>query len=187
MRIDTTGIACAWHDGDVQVRIGSSRFARGQAGTPIHNLVICQSRFPRGKRNALDSGKPGAGPPGEVLKTYFVRKAANREVVGLFVAPSLTLLAALVDECCDPAACEYALAQTGGLLLAQTTAKRWPLSGHEQARGTVTGLEGAVLSQQWEDDLGFADSALEWKPLASAAVRMIRSLGAGKSPDGNPI
>jgi hypothetical protein len=36
------------------------------------------------------------------LKAYFVRKTADEEVVGLFVASSTMVLVALVDEHCDP-------------------------------------------------------------------------------------
>jgi hypothetical protein len=119
------------------------------------------------------------------LKTYFVRKAVNCEVVGLFVASSPKLLAALVDECCDPSVCEYAEAYSGGLFIAAATGATWPLDAGTEG----SGLEGAVLSQQWQDDLSSADGVqadgvLEWKPLAAAARRMIRSLEKVARPRG---
>lgn len=106
------------------------------------------------------------------MKAYFIRKATSRETVGLFVAPSLVALAGIVDECCDPTLCEYAPAQTGGLMAADVTASTWPRPAGEAA----TGLEDAVLSQQWEDDLGAIDSTLQWKPLAPAAWRLLKTL-----------
>lgn len=106
------------------------------------------------------------------MKAYFIRKATSRETVGLFVAPSLVALAGVVDECCDPTLCEYAPAQTGGLMAADVTASTWPRPTGEAA----TGLEDAVLSQQWEDDLGAIDSTLQWKPLAPAAWRLLKTL-----------
>jgi hypothetical protein len=106
------------------------------------------------------------------VKAYFIRKATSRETVGLFVAPSLVALAGIVDECCDPTLCEYAPAQTGGLMAADVTASTWPRPAGEAA----TGLEDAVLSQQWEDDLGAIDSTLQWKPLAPAAWRLLKTL-----------
>jgi len=106
------------------------------------------------------------------VKAYFIRKATSRETVGLFVAPSLVALAGVVDECCDPTLCEYAPAQTGGLMAADVTASTWPRPTGEAA----TGLEDAVLSQQWEDDLGAIDSTLQWKPLAPAAWRLLKTL-----------
>ena len=106
------------------------------------------------------------------MKAYFIRKATSRETVGLFVAPSLVALAGIVDECCDPTLCEYAPAQTGGLMAVDVTASTWPRPAGEAA----TGLEDAVLSQQWEDDLGAIDSTLQWKPLAPAAWRLLKTL-----------
>lgn len=100
----------------------------------------------------------------------------DREVVGLFVASSVVPLAALVDECCDPNDCEYALAQAGGLMAAGVTAAKWPRD--PGASEEVTGLEGAVLSQQWQNDLG--DGGLEWKPLGPAGRQLLRSLGRNR-------
>ena len=40
-----------------------------------------------------------------------------------------------------------------------------------------TGLEGAVLTQAWQDDLDAETTLLEWKPLKPAAERMLRKLG----------
>lgn len=106
------------------------------------------------------------------VKAYFIRKAADREVVGLFVAPSLITLAGLVDECCDPTLCEYTLAPMGGLMVTDITASKLPRPAGQDA----TGLEEAIFSQQWEDDLDQASSPLDWKSLAPAARRLLRAL-----------
>lgn len=103
------------------------------------------------------------------MKAYFVRKSVDCEVVGFFVAPSLVLLAALVDECCDPAICDYAPAPMGGLLVPGSTQARWPLAEDD----TQTGFEGGVFSQQWDDELR-EGGELEWKPLKPAALKLIR-------------
>lgn len=109
------------------------------------------------------------------VKTYFVRKAAGWEIVGLFVAASIVELAGLVDECCDPTLCEYAPAPSGGLMVSDVTTSKWPRPAGE----TATGLEEAIFSQQWEDNLDLATSARKWKPLAPAARRLLKAL-AGK-------
>jgi hypothetical protein len=112
------------------------------------------------------------------VKAYFVRRAPDDEVVGLFVAPSAMVLAALVDEHCDPTLCEYALAADGGLIVPAATKAKWPMKA---GRSSVsTGLDGAVLTQQWEDDLDAETTLLEWKPLKPAAERMLRKLGKGR-------
>jgi hypothetical protein len=120
----------------------------------------------------------GSAPSGEILKAYFVRKAENREVVGLFVASSAMQLAALVDECCDPNICEYAIAKMGGIAVLDLTAATWPLLDAN------TGLEQAVLTQQWDNDLRSADG-LEWKTLRHAANRLIRALGRQDTANGD--
>jgi hypothetical protein len=106
------------------------------------------------------------------VKAYFVRKTEDREVVGLFVAPSILLLAALVDECCDPTGCQYAAAPMGGLMMLDATMAEWPLQ--KEDGDAKTGLECATLSQQWQDDLN-EGSSLEWKSLEPAAIRLLRS------------
>ena len=106
------------------------------------------------------------------MKAYFIRKVADREIVGLFVAPSLVTLAGLVDECCDPTLCEYTLAPMGGLIVSDVTASKWPRPAGQDA----TGFEEAIFSQQWEDDLDQASSPLDWKSLAPAARRLLRAL-----------
>jgi hypothetical protein len=116
------------------------------------------------------------------MRAYFVRMAANKQVVGLFVASSISSLAANVDECCDPESCEYAVAKTGGIMLEAPTAATWPLSDPPKSRGTgykfATGLECGVLSQRWEDDLRYNRDALNWRPLRSA---FRRALAGGSS------
>ncbi len=109
------------------------------------------------------------------LKAYFVRTIADHEVVGLFVASSAVTLSALVDEHCDPASCEYATALAGGLIVPTVTKAKWPMKSGRSS--TSTGLEAAVLTQQWEDDLDEKTTLLEWKPLQQAADRMLRRLG----------
>ncbi len=41
---------------------------------------------------------------------------------------------------------------------------------------TSTGLEGAVLTQAWEDDLDAETTYLEWKSLKPASERLLRKL-----------
>jgi hypothetical protein len=118
---------------------------------------------------------PATGLVSLSLNTYFVRKIADDEVVGLFVASSAAALAALVDEHCDPASCEYATAFTGGLIVPTITKAKWPMKAGRTSRST--GLEAAVLTQQWEDDLDAETTLLEWKPLQQAAERMLHKLG----------
>lgn len=108
------------------------------------------------------------------LKAYFVRKAADHEVVGLFVSTSATALVALVDEHCDPTSCEYAAAIPGGLVVPAITKAKWPMKAGRSS--TSTGLEGAVLTQAWEDDLDAETTYLEWKSLKPASERLLRKL-----------
>ncbi len=124
------------------------------------------------KRHRVEIGRLTV--PRGLLNAYFVRTAADHEVVGLFVASSVVLLAAPVDECCDPALCEYTLASMGGLMVSAATTSRWPLS--DDAPAEATGLEDAVPTQQWEDDLREADDRLDWRPLKPAATRLLRVL-----------
>ena len=109
------------------------------------------------------------------MKAYFVRKTADEEVVGLFVAPSAAVLVALVDEHCDPTLCEYAVAASGGLIVPTVTKAKWPMkTGRSSAS---TGLEDAVLTQQWEDDLDADRTFLEWKSLKPVVEQTLRKLG----------
>lgn len=86
------------------------------------------------------------------------------------------MLAGLVDEHCDPALCEYAEATAGGLVVPQVTKSKWPMKRGRSSAST--GLEGAVLTQQWQDDLDAETTFLEWKPLSPAVGRMLRKLAS---------
>jgi hypothetical protein len=115
------------------------------------------------------------------VRAFFVRVAADRQVVGLFVAPSIMMLATLVDECCDPDSCEYAPAGMGGMLVERPTRATWPLSDPAKnncdgAYEFATGLEDAALTQHWEDDLRLAPIRLEWKPLTSPMPSILRAV-----------
>ena len=58
------------------------------------------------------------------------------------------------------------------------TKAKWPMTA---GRSSVsTGLEGAVLTQAWQDDLDAETTLLEWKPLKPAVERMLRKLGKGR-------
>lgn len=92
---------------------------------------------------------------------YFVRVAEDRQVVGIFVAASLTNLRDLVDQCCDPEACEYAACPEGGFYVPDRTAATWPAP--DDAEGT--GLEGGCATDTWLGRLGEAGPSLRWKPL----------------------
>jgi hypothetical protein len=116
-----------------------------------------------------------------LVRTYFVRVAADKQVVGLFVAPSLFMLGALVDECCDPNTCEYASAGMGGIMVEQPTTATLPLSDpandeRDRPHEFATGLEGGTLTQHWDDDLRFAPHRLVWKPLGSALPSIRRAV-----------
>ncbi len=106
------------------------------------------------------------------MRAYFVRKADDHTVVGVFFASSTILLATLVDEYWDPAGCEYIVARAGGLIVPAATRTRWPLpiSGKE-----TTGLRNAVFTQQWADDLALPTSRFDWKSLKPAAEQVLRS------------
>jgi len=84
------------------------------------------------------------------------------------------MLAALVDEYCDPGLCQYAIAPGGGLVVPTVTKSRWPMTAAQLSAST--GLEGAVLTQQWEDNLDAETGDLEWKPLQPPAERLLRKL-----------
>ena len=109
------------------------------------------------------------------MNAYFVRKSPDDEVVGLFAASSAVALAGLVDEYCDPTLCEYAVASAGGLIVPTATKAKWPMKRGKSS--TSTGLENAVPTQQWQDDLDAETTFLEWKPLKPAVARMLRRLG----------
>lgn len=108
------------------------------------------------------------------MDAYFVRLAANREVVGLFVASSVASLAAdLVDQVVDPGACEYTLCPPGGLYVPHRVNTSWPLRhGCED-----TGLGDASFDEGWAEALIWADSGLlSWQPLVAQAC--LYSVGA---------
>jgi hypothetical protein len=109
------------------------------------------------------------------LKAYFVRKTPDNEVVGLFAASSAMVLAALVDEHCDPMLCEFAIAADGGLIVPAVTKAKWPMKVRRSS--VSTGLQDTVLTQQWEDDLDAGTTLLEWRSLKPAVKRMLRKLG----------
>ena len=84
------------------------------------------------------------------------------------------VLATLVDEYCDPTICEYAAPAVGGLIVPTVTKAKWPMKA---GRSSVsTGLEKAVLTQQWEDDLDAKRTSLSWQSLKPAAERLLRKL-----------
>ena len=97
------------------------------------------------------------------------------------------VLAALVDEHCDPTLCEYAVAAAGGLIVPTATKAKWPMKAGRSAGST--GLEKAVLTQQWEDDLDAETTSLRVEALEAGcrahasqaqqdAVGVIRRLAA---------
>ena len=84
------------------------------------------------------------------------------------------VLATLVDEYCDPTVCEYAAPAVGGLIVPTVTKAKWPMKAGRSAGST--GLEKAVLTQKWEDDLDTQTTSLRWEPLRPAAERLLRKL-----------
>jgi hypothetical protein len=59
-------------------------------------------------------------------------------------------------------------------MVGEATAATWPLveTNSDGCFEFATGLETAVLTQQWENDLRFIGGSLSWKPLAPAAQRL---------------
>lgn len=106
------------------------------------------------------------------VKAYFVRKTSDHSVVGIFVAPSATFLATLVDEHLDPAECEYITAGMGGLIVSGETAAHWPRSVEAEE---TSGLEGAVFTQQWVNDLVTPTNRADWKSLKPATDALYRN------------
>jgi hypothetical protein len=99
----------------------------------------------------------------------------DNEVIGLFAASSAAVLAAPVDEHCDPMLCEFAIAADGGLIVPAVTKAKWPMKVRRSS--VSTGLQDTVLTQQWEDDLDAGTTLLEWRSLKPAVKRMLRKLG----------
>jgi hypothetical protein len=50
------------------------------------------------------------------MATYLVRTIDDHDLVGIFNAPNLEQLIFAVDECLDPADCEYQRMGTGGIM-----------------------------------------------------------------------
>ncbi|WP_367782971.1 hypothetical protein [Mesorhizobium marinum] len=94
--------------------------------------------------------------------------------MGLFVSLSVIALVALVDEHCDPNSCEYAIAVAGGLVVPSETKSKWPMKAGKSSLST--GLERAVLTQAWADDLDVETTYLQWKSLKPASERALRMM-----------
>ena len=91
------------------------------------------------------------------MNTYAVRVAHNKEVVGIFVAPNFDILAAIVDEACDPGICEWLRLGAGGYFVSDATeAQRPPCDDKDE-----DALSGGRLSSGW---LEFMDGGV-WQPL----------------------
>lgn len=97
------------------------------------------------------------------MNVYFVRMAADRQVVGIFVAANVKELAGIVEECCSPLGTEYALMPAGGYFVEDATDASWPArdDGEDILEVDREPLAGGSLSEAW---LRHQENA-EWFPI----------------------
>lgn len=99
------------------------------------------------------------------MEIYVVRLSSNKELVGLFAAPSTDRLWEYVDECCDVDSCEFTQLGPGGLYLSDAGAPRVPTIKRypTDEKDIPDWFAGATLSELWTD-VFFCDDA-EWRPI----------------------
>lgn len=96
------------------------------------------------------------------MPAYLVRLKENKEIVGIFVSADKESLSLFVDECCDPAACEYTKLGNGGLFLANRGAPAVPHIFNEDFDNEAPDwFAGATISDLWP---AFFEEA-KWKPV----------------------
>lgn len=110
------------------------------------------------------------------MQAYFVRMQNDRQVVGIFTANSIESLQDLVDECTDPADCEYLVMGEGGLFQPSRVKGQFPPrnSGepfYEPDPDDEQALVGARYCEWWDERL---DSNRPWKPLVKGAALKAR-------------
>lgn len=104
------------------------------------------------------------------MQAYLVRLCDDRQVVGIYAAASLTALQDLVDECTDPAGCEYLAVGQGGIFQPSRVGGQFPPrnSGeplYEPHPDDGQALCGASYTDGWDARL---HSGKAWKALVPA-------------------
>lgn len=103
------------------------------------------------------------------MKIYLVRLKENREAVGFFWALNLGELWDVIDEVCDPNACEYAQFThlgPGGIGWSGKTRNQFP--PRERGEEIIFNMIGASTYGGAAEAMFFAKS-LMWKPMPSAS------------------
>lgn len=115
-----------------------------------------------------------------MMQAYAVRLHPNqphaREIVGIFVAPSLSHLFWMVDECCSPIECEYREIGSGGLFWDNYTGQTVPRSDQPDWENLVDDWSplppSPTMTDGWDSAFAFpqADQPedgrdAEWVPL----------------------
>ncbi len=97
------------------------------------------------------------------MRVFIVRRQDDRQLVGVFVAGTLSGLSNLVDECCNAVECEYRSISTGGLYWPRV-APAVPLKGDDPSLGD------ASLTESWWDEM---DSDGRWKLMPPSDIDLI--------------
>jgi hypothetical protein len=125
------------------------------------------------------------------MRVFFVRVIRTRESVGIYAAESIAQLFDMVDEQCDPGACEYVTLPPGGIML-NTKAEEV-----EAGEDAVYEIAGACPSESWTNilqreksvDVG-QRSVRHFKPIAAEYTAedwigdIAAAAGAHVRPDG---
>jgi hypothetical protein len=107
---------------------------------------------------------PGAAP----MPTYLVRTIDKKDLVGIFVAPDVFALALLVDECTDPADCEYQRMKPGGLMWT-SPAVPVPLVFDDEDEDDLAPdpipWSAATMTESWWDSFFEWSAHGRWRPI----------------------
>ena len=91
------------------------------------------------------------------MATYLVRTIDDHDLVGIFAASNFEELIVLVDECLDPANCEYQWMKSGGIMWEGPAVPIPIQTTEEQDEDPTDNAEpgvpwaGASLSESWWD------------------------------------
>lgn len=90
------------------------------------------------------------------MDVYFVRIIKERQVVGIFAAWDIDELQDIVDECCDPADCEYVAVGPGGIFQTGFTKAQFPVRfvgevGENVHPDDISPFAEASYSDSWHD------------------------------------
>ena len=102
------------------------------------------------------------------MNAYFVRMAADQQVVGIFVATNVRELTRIVEECCSPLETEHAVMPAGGYFVEDATHASWPArdDGEDILEVDKEPLAGGCLSEAWLRHQGDA----EWLPIGLTGI-----------------